>query len=127
MSSRPLEGNEAKNLVAINNTGTPSALLFLTATGLSHALLDAIRPQLWNAASIEVASFHEAFGDISAMLGAGFLRHQIADAGAALAALAAIPGIDKLLPLAQFMRIARDIGGNGLIHPRAPPLLQHPA
>lgn len=41
MSSRPLEGNEAKNLVAINNTGTPSALLFLTATGLSHALLDA--------------------------------------------------------------------------------------
>jgi hypothetical protein len=37
---------------------------------LGHALLDAIRPQLWNAASIEVASFHEAFGDISAMLSA---------------------------------------------------------
>jgi hypothetical protein len=37
---------------------------------LGHALLDAIRPQLWNAASIEAASFHEAFGDISAMLSA---------------------------------------------------------
>lgn len=37
---------------------------------LAHALLDAIRPQLWNAASIEVASFHEAFGDIGAMLSA---------------------------------------------------------
>jgi hypothetical protein len=37
---------------------------------LGHALLDAIRPQLWNAASIEVASFHESFGDISAMLSA---------------------------------------------------------
>jgi len=37
---------------------------------LGHAVLDAIRPQLWNAASIEVASFHEAFGDISAMLSA---------------------------------------------------------
>jgi hypothetical protein len=41
MSSRPLEGNEEKNLIAINNTGTPSALLFLTAAGISHALLDA--------------------------------------------------------------------------------------
>ena len=37
---------------------------------LGHALLDAIRPQLWNTASIEVASFHEAFADISAMLSA---------------------------------------------------------
>jgi hypothetical protein len=37
---------------------------------LGHALLDAVRPQLWNAASIEVASLHESFGDISAMLSA---------------------------------------------------------
>ena len=37
---------------------------------LGHALLDAVRPQLWNAASIEVAALHEAFGDISAMLSA---------------------------------------------------------
>lgn len=37
---------------------------------LGHAVLDAVRPQLWNAASLEVAAFHESFGDISAMLGA---------------------------------------------------------
>jgi len=37
---------------------------------LGHAVLDAVRPQLWNAASIEVASLHEAFADIAAMLSA---------------------------------------------------------
>ncbi|HEX3128380.1 MAG TPA: hypothetical protein VH394_13705, partial [Thermoanaerobaculia bacterium] len=35
---------------------------------LGHALLDALRPQLFNAASIEAAAFHESFGDISALL-----------------------------------------------------------
>lgn len=35
---------------------------------LGHALLDALRPQLFNAASIEAAAFHEAFGDVSALL-----------------------------------------------------------
>ena len=35
---------------------------------LGHAILDAIKPQLWNAASIEVAAFHESFGDVSAIL-----------------------------------------------------------
>ena len=33
-----------------------------------HAVLDALRPDLWDAASFEVAAFHEAFGDISALL-----------------------------------------------------------
>jgi hypothetical protein len=33
-----------------------------------HAVLDSIKPQLWDAASIEVAAFHESFGDISAIL-----------------------------------------------------------
>jgi hypothetical protein len=33
-----------------------------------HAILDGIKPQLWNAASTEVAAFHESFGDISALL-----------------------------------------------------------
>jgi hypothetical protein len=33
-----------------------------------HAVLDAIRPQLWDAAADEVAAFHESFGDMSAML-----------------------------------------------------------
>jgi hypothetical protein len=35
-----------------------------------HAILDAIRPELWNAMSHEVAAFHESFGDISALLAA---------------------------------------------------------
>lgn len=35
-----------------------------------HAVLDAIRPQLWDAASAEVAGFHESFADISALLSA---------------------------------------------------------
>jgi hypothetical protein len=35
---------------------------------LGHAILDAIRPQLFDAASLEAAAFHEAFGDMSAIL-----------------------------------------------------------
>ena len=35
---------------------------------LGHAVLDAIKPDLYHAASNEAAAFHEAFGDISAML-----------------------------------------------------------
>ncbi|MCX6551376.1 MAG: hypothetical protein NTY02_10300 [Acidobacteria bacterium] len=37
---------------------------------LGHAVLDAVRPELWNAASIEAAAFHESFGDITAILSA---------------------------------------------------------
>ena len=32
-----------------------------------HAILDAIRPQLWDTSAHEVAAFHEAFGDIAAL------------------------------------------------------------
>lgn len=35
---------------------------------LGHAVLDAIRPQLFHVASVEAAAFHESFGDISAIL-----------------------------------------------------------
>jgi hypothetical protein len=35
---------------------------------LGHAILDALRPQLFNTANIETAAFHEAFGDISSIL-----------------------------------------------------------
>jgi hypothetical protein len=35
---------------------------------LGHAVLDAIRPQLWNVMSGEAAGFHESFGDMSALL-----------------------------------------------------------
>lgn len=35
-----------------------------------HAVLDALQPQLWGAAFIEGAAFHESFGDMSALLSA---------------------------------------------------------
>jgi len=35
---------------------------------LGHAALDALRPQLWDVMSDEVAAFHESFGDVSALL-----------------------------------------------------------
>lgn len=37
---------------------------------LGHAVLDALRPQLFDTAFIETAAFHESFGDMSAMLSA---------------------------------------------------------
>jgi hypothetical protein len=37
---------------------------------LGHGILDAVRPELFNAASAEVAAFHESFGDMSAILSA---------------------------------------------------------
>lgn len=37
---------------------------------LGHAVLDAVKPQLFHTASLETAAFHEAFGDISAILAA---------------------------------------------------------
>lgn len=41
---------------------------------LGHAILDALRPQLWDVASIEAAAFHESLGDMSALLAALQLR-----------------------------------------------------
>lgn len=35
---------------------------------LGHAVLDAVKPGLWDAMALEVGSFHESFGDISALL-----------------------------------------------------------
>jgi hypothetical protein len=35
-----------------------------------HAVLDALRPQLWDVASFEPPAFHESFGDMSAILSA---------------------------------------------------------
>lgn len=37
---------------------------------MGHAVLDSFKPQLWNAASHEVAAFHESFADISAIMSA---------------------------------------------------------
>jgi hypothetical protein len=44
MNARPLAEREAANLVAINNTGNESALLFVTATGLAKGIMDATEP-----------------------------------------------------------------------------------
>lgn len=35
---------------------------------LGHAVLDALRPELWDAANLETPAFHESFGDMSAIL-----------------------------------------------------------
>jgi hypothetical protein len=35
---------------------------------LGHAVLDALRPELWSVLGIEAAAFHESFGDMSAIL-----------------------------------------------------------
>lgn len=35
---------------------------------LGHAILDSLRPDLWNMQSLEIAAFHEAFGDIVSMM-----------------------------------------------------------
>lgn len=40
----------------------------VVAHELGHAVLDALKPGLWNLASIEAAAFHEAFGDTSSIL-----------------------------------------------------------
>lgn len=37
---------------------------------LGHAVLDAIRPQLWDVAAFEPPAFHESFGDMSSILSA---------------------------------------------------------
>ncbi len=39
----------------------------VVAHELGHAILDALRPDLWNTASLEIFAFHEAFGDIMAI------------------------------------------------------------
>jgi hypothetical protein len=41
---------------------------------LGHAILDAVQPNLWDTLFFEVDAFHEAFGDISAILGSLQLR-----------------------------------------------------
>ncbi|SNS20843.1 hypothetical protein SAMN06893096_102509 [Geodermatophilus pulveris] len=55
---------------------------------LGHAVLDAIRPELFDAASIEADAFHEAFGDTSALLTAlerpSFRQKVLGETGARL-------------------------------------------
>ncbi|MFO1400069.1 MAG: hypothetical protein U1F30_02455 [Steroidobacteraceae bacterium] len=55
---------------------------------MGHAILDSVKPGLWDAASHEVAAFHESFGDMSAILGAlqlpSLRRAILADTGGRL-------------------------------------------
>ncbi len=46
---------------------------------LGHAVLDALRPQLWDASFLEAGAFHESFGDMSALL-AGLQLPSVRDA-----------------------------------------------
>lgn len=46
----------------------------IVAHEFGHAVLDVLRPDLWDAALDEVAAFHESFGDITAILTA--LQHE---------------------------------------------------
>jgi hypothetical protein len=55
---------------------------------MGHAVLDAIRPQLFDAQTIEAAAFHESMGDMSAMLSAlqvpSFRQALLAETGGTL-------------------------------------------
>lgn len=46
----------------------------IVAHEIGHAVLDAVKPELWDVTFAEVAAFHEAFGDISALLAALAVR-----------------------------------------------------
>jgi hypothetical protein len=54
-----------------------------------HAILDALRPDLWSINMLEVAGFHEAFGDVTAIVTA------LADRKAREALLKISPKLDK--------------------------------
>lgn len=41
----------------------------VTTHELGHAILDSVRPDLWSLQVLETMSFHEAYGDINAMIG----------------------------------------------------------
>ena len=57
----------------------------IVAHELGHAILDSFQPKTYSAASLEVASFHEAFGDIMAFLTAlthdEVIAHALAENG----------------------------------------------
>lgn len=54
-------GSNRKMVFAANSTDAVSH-------ELGHGLLDSLRPDLWDVQSLEAWGFHEAFGDINAML-----------------------------------------------------------
>jgi hypothetical protein len=55
---------DAKTGAVIQSGDSPD----VAAHEQGHAVLDALRPDLWDAPHFEVAAFHEAFGDLAAIL-----------------------------------------------------------
>jgi hypothetical protein len=68
-----------------------------------HAILDALRPDLWDAPHFEVAAFHEAFGDLAA-IGVALAEPRLADA--VDAETKGQPGRSNLVS-----RLAEELGG----------------
>jgi hypothetical protein len=65
-----------------NGTVFSGASTDVVAHEVGHGLLDAIRPELWDAPFLEAGAFHEAFGDCVAILTAlGRSRHAREAAG----------------------------------------------
>lgn len=69
---------------------------------LGHAILDALRPQLWDVMSLEAAAFHESFGDLAALLTALELP------GVRAAVLAETGG--RLFRTSRLSRLAESLG-----------------
>jgi hypothetical protein len=75
---------------------------------LGHAILDAIRPDLWDAAAMEFFSFHEAFSDIIAT--ATVLQHDVV-IEQMIAETTTPPGkIPNLWQSSVVSRLARELG-----------------
>ncbi len=69
---------------------------------LGHAVLDALKPQLWDASFIEAGAFHESFGDVSSLL-AGLQLPAMRDA-----VLAETSG--RLYRTSRLSRVAEQLG-----------------
>jgi hypothetical protein len=85
-SPLPVNLDEGEDLNAFYSRDTPTGLNFFHGDGgdgnivfsgespdilcheLGHAVLDALRPELFDAANLETPAFHESFGDMSAIL-----------------------------------------------------------
>ena len=84
---------------------------------VGHALLDVLRPELWDSVYTETAAFHEAFGDCMALLVSLFdapSRQALLQAGAQLRAANFLEGVAE--DVAEAIRLE-----NGPGHPQALP------
>lgn len=79
-----------------------------------HAVLDALRPDLWDTPYLEVGGFHEAFGDVTAIVTA------LSDTATRKALLAASPDLGA----ANFVEGTGEDLSDAILHARGP---THPA